>query len=157
MAVDIFLDLAGVQGESKDEQYKDMIDVISWGWGYSLMESYGERLGQLSVNDLTVRKYIDIATPRLSERCWRRTRIGKGKLICRKAGGAAALEYFEIRLEEVLVTGSTMTGQRVNEQFIEDITLNFRKATISYVEQAKTGIKGKLVESEVDLAARGAR
>ena len=33
MAVDIFLELEGIKGESKDHKHKDQIDVLSWSWG----------------------------------------------------------------------------------------------------------------------------
>ncbi len=35
MAHDMFLKLDGVKGESKDHQYKDQIDILSWSWGMS--------------------------------------------------------------------------------------------------------------------------
>jgi len=35
MAVDIFLDLDGVKGESRDSKHLETIDVLSWSWGLS--------------------------------------------------------------------------------------------------------------------------
>ncbi|MCC6131760.1 MAG: type VI secretion system tube protein Hcp, partial [Acidobacteria bacterium] len=35
MAVDYFLKIEGVPGESQDEQHKDWIDMMSWSWGES--------------------------------------------------------------------------------------------------------------------------
>jgi type VI secretion system secreted protein Hcp len=154
MAVDIFLDLKDVDGESKDHEFKDKIDVISWSWGYSSPAWHGQRTRQLSVNDLVFKKYIDIATARLSKRCWEGKLIEEGTLICRKAGGASALDYLKIKFEKVLVTGCAMTGERVNEQFVENITLNFQKVAISYYEQDKSGAKSKKVESELNISAK---
>ena len=39
MAVDYFLDLDGIQGESQDEKFKDKIQVLSWSWGASNVSS----------------------------------------------------------------------------------------------------------------------
>ena len=33
MAMDIFPDIDGVKGESKDETHAKQIDVLSWSWG----------------------------------------------------------------------------------------------------------------------------
>ena len=33
MAVDYFLQIAGIEGESTDAKHKDWIDVDSWSWG----------------------------------------------------------------------------------------------------------------------------
>ena len=35
MAVDMFLDMDGIKGESIDSKHKDTIDVLSWSWGMS--------------------------------------------------------------------------------------------------------------------------
>ena len=39
MAVDYFLDLDGIPGESQDEKFKDKIQVLSWSWGASNVSS----------------------------------------------------------------------------------------------------------------------
>ena len=33
MAVDMFIKINGVDGESKDEKHKKEIDVLAWSWG----------------------------------------------------------------------------------------------------------------------------
>ena len=35
MAVDVFLKLGDVKGESKDSKHEGEIDVLSWSWGVS--------------------------------------------------------------------------------------------------------------------------
>ncbi len=35
MAVDMFLKIGDVKGESRDDKHKDEIDVLSWSWGMS--------------------------------------------------------------------------------------------------------------------------
>ena len=35
MAVDMFLKLDGIKGESLDATHKDEIDVLAWSWGLS--------------------------------------------------------------------------------------------------------------------------
>lgn len=33
MAVDMFLKLEGISGESKDSSHKGEIDILAWSWG----------------------------------------------------------------------------------------------------------------------------
>lgn len=35
MAVDMFLKIDGIKGESQDKKHKDEIDLSSWSWGAS--------------------------------------------------------------------------------------------------------------------------
>ncbi|HVQ74408.1 MAG TPA: type VI secretion system tube protein Hcp, partial [Candidatus Binatia bacterium] len=35
MAVDMFMTVDGIEGESKDGSHKNEIDVLSWSWGLS--------------------------------------------------------------------------------------------------------------------------
>ena len=39
MAVDYFLKLDGIQGESVDANHKDEIQILSWSWGGSQQSS----------------------------------------------------------------------------------------------------------------------
>jgi len=63
MAVDMFLKLKDVPGESIDKQYKGCIDILSWSWGMSQAgtthSGSGGGAGKVSVADLTITKYID--------------------------------------------------------------------------------------------------
>lgn len=35
MALDMFIKIDGIKGESTDDKHKDEIDVLSWSWGMS--------------------------------------------------------------------------------------------------------------------------
>ncbi len=69
MAVDMFLKLDGVNGESKDKTHIKDIDVLSWSWGMSNSGSAhvggGAGSGKVNVQDVSVTKYIDSSSPKL--------------------------------------------------------------------------------------------
>jgi len=69
MAVDIFLEVEGIKGESKDHKHKDQIDVLSWSWGMSQSGTAhmggGAGAGKVNVQDLNFTHYIDKASPTL--------------------------------------------------------------------------------------------
>ena len=69
MAVDMFIKIDGIKGESADDKHKEEIDVLSWSWGMSQSGSAhmggGAGAGKVNVNDLSFTKYIDVASPDL--------------------------------------------------------------------------------------------
>ena len=76
MAVDMFLKIDDVQGESVDQNkpsHAGEIQVISWSWGMTQSGSThmgtGSGSGKVNVNDITVTKYIDRASPNLIQSC----------------------------------------------------------------------------------------
>ena len=60
MAVDMFLKIAGVDGESKDKSHPMEIDVLAWSWGLSNSGSAhvggGAGAGKVNVQDISITK-----------------------------------------------------------------------------------------------------
>jgi len=73
MAVDIFLKLGDVKGESLDKTHQGEIDVLSWNWGMSQSGTMhlgtGGGGGKVAVQDLSITKYTDKATPAIITAC----------------------------------------------------------------------------------------
>src|SRR5215204_6521956 len=101
MAVDMFLKLDPIKGESQDDKHKDEIDVLSWSWGMhqtgTTHQGTGGGAGKVSVQDLTFTHYVDKASADLIKACTKGDHIAKGTLVVRKAGGEA-LEYIKIEM-----------------------------------------------------------
>jgi type VI secretion system secreted protein Hcp len=108
MAVDMFLKLDGVNGESKDKVHGKEIDVLSWSWGMTNSGSAhyggGAGSGKAPVQDLTVTKFVDKSSPNLMLSCCNGKHYGSALLTVRKAGGKA-IEYIKIKMAEVMITG----------------------------------------------------
>src|SRR5687768_3555210 len=71
-AIDIFLNLHNVPGESKDAAHKDQIDVLAWSWGMSnpvIAGGGGTGGGKVSIQDISITKYFDKASPVLMTGC----------------------------------------------------------------------------------------
>src|SRR6185503_5261492 len=99
MAVDMFIKIGDIKGESVDDKHKGEIDVLSWSWGASQTGSAGigggGGAGKVQIQDLTITKYIDKASPTLFTMCCSGKHLGTANLTVRKAGGTA-LEYLKI-------------------------------------------------------------
>ena len=68
MAVDYFLKLDGIQGESADSKHKDEVQIMSWSWGASQVSSVagpgGSGAGKADLSAFSVITYFDKATPK---------------------------------------------------------------------------------------------
>jgi len=69
MAMDMFIQIGALKGESKDSVHKEKTDVLAWSWGMSNSGSAhtggGSGAGKVNVQDLSFTKYIDKTTPDL--------------------------------------------------------------------------------------------
>lgn len=142
MAVDMFLELEGIKGESVDKVHKEKIDILAWSWGMANSGTFhhgsGGGAGKANFQDLSVTKYIDKSSATLLSNCATGKHIAKGKLIIRKAGDKP-LEYLTISLEKILVTSVSTGGSSGEERLTENVTLNFAKVTTDYKIQDDKG------------------
>jgi type VI secretion system secreted protein Hcp len=144
MAVDMFLDIEGVKGESTDKTYKGKIDILAWSWGLSnsgtFMQGSGGGAGKSNFQDISITKYIDLASPSLMLSCANGKHLTKGTIVIRKAG-ESPLEYLKITLEKILVTSYSTGGSGGEERLTENISLNFAKVKVEYQQQDEKGGK----------------
>lgn len=156
MAVDIFLQLEGIKGEAQDGTHKEKIDLLAWSWGASQSgtthQGGGSGAGKVSVQDLSVTKYIDKSSPVLFQHCCNGKHISKGQLIVRKAG-EKPLEYILVDFKDIIVTHISMGGSGGEDRLTENVTLNFREFHVKYAVQNKDGSKGAETEHKWDIAA----
>ena len=144
MAVDIFLKLEDVKGEAQDSKHKEEIDVLSWSWGMSQSGTThmgsGGGSGKVSVQDISLTKYLDKASPTLQKFCANGKHIKKGTLTVRKAG-EHPLEYLKIDIEEIIVTSISTGGSGGEDRLTENVSLNFAEVKVEYAQQAEKGGK----------------
>jgi len=146
MAVDMFLKLEGVNGESEDFKHAKEIDVIGWNWGVSNTGTAhlggGAGTGKANFRDLSVTKYVDLASTPVLLSCAQGKHFTTATLTIRKAGGENPLEYLVITMSEVMVSNVQHGGSSGDERTTEVISLNFERIDVKYTEQAKTGGSG---------------
>jgi type VI secretion system secreted protein Hcp len=142
MAVDMFMKIGSLEGESKDSKHKADIDVLAWSWGMSNSGSAhvggGAGAGKVNVQDLSFTKYIDKSSPDLMLACCNGKHFDKATLVVRKAG-ENPLEYLKINMEEIIITSVSTGGSGGEDRLTENVTLNFAKVKVEYEEQTKTG------------------
>ncbi len=156
MAVDMFMKIDGVEGESRDKIHGKEIDVLSWSWGMSNSGSAhaggGAGSGKVNVQDLSFTKYVDSASPKLMLACCNGKHYDWALLTVRKAG-EKPVEYIKIKMTEVLVAAVSTGGSGGEDRLTENVTLNFSKVHVDYTPQDAKGAAGTAIPMEWDIAA----
>ena len=142
MAVDMFLKIEGIDGESQDKTHAKEIDVLAWSWGASNSGTThtggGSGAGKVNVQDISLTKYVDAASVKLFEHVCNGAHITTATLVVRKAGGTP-LEYMIIKMDDILVTSLSTGGSGGEDRLTENVSLNFGSFEYQYVEQDKAG------------------
>jgi type VI secretion system secreted protein Hcp len=155
MAVDCFLKLDDIKGESVDQKHAGEIDVLSWSWGASQSATFqsgsGGGTAKVNVHDLTVTKYVDRSSPTLMGLCFTGLPIKSAILSMRKAGGTQ-MEYINISMEDCVVSSTGAANSTGEERLIETITLNFARVKFAYTPQKPDGSADAAVKFGYDIA-----
>lgn len=142
MAVDMFLKIDKIKGESIDNVHKEEIDLISWSWGMTQSgtthQGTGGGSGKVNVHDLTVTKWLDRSTPLLMKYCSKLTHIPEINLTVRKSGDKP-LEYVKIKLKDAVITAVNTGGSSNDDRLTETATINFAKVEFEYSSQKADG------------------
>jgi len=141
MAVDMFLKIDGIDGESQDKSHKGEIDVLSFSWGVHNATSRGGSgggSGKATAEDFTFTHLVDKASPALMLACAAGKHISQAQLTVRKAGGDKT-EYMKVKLSDCFVSSVAPQFQKEDQSdlALESFTFNFVK--IDFTETANDG------------------
>jgi type VI secretion system secreted protein Hcp len=151
---DIYVQLEGITGESKDSKHIGWIDVIGIGFAVSQSSSMftggGGGVGKASFDALTFTHYVDKTTPNLFQYCASGKHIPTVVVSACKAGDGSQ-EYLRITLTDVLIVQSGPSGS-VNDVRVKDkVDLSYAKIAIEVKEQKADGSMGAAVRGAWDV------
>jgi len=153
-AVDYFLDINNINGESTDDKHTDEIDVLSWSWSESNSGSMatggGGGAGKVSMGDFNFTMQTCKASPDIFSYCATGTHIDKAVLTCRKAGKTAQ-EYLIVTLTDLIVSTYQAGGSQGDVLPIDSISMNFSKIEFKYAAQKKDGSLDSPIVKNYDL------
>ena len=150
MAVDYFLKIDGIKGESEDDKHKDEIELIDFEWAEQQSGSFGQGggggAGKVKMENFKFRTYLNAASPALMQSCAEGAHIKDATFTCRKAGGGQK-EYYKVTMEDIIVSschisggsGEIEEGAWVEGHPVEEVTLNFAKIKWEYHPQKADG------------------
>jgi type VI secretion system secreted protein Hcp len=142
-AIDFFLKIDGIKGESQDSKHKDEIDVLAWSWGETLPISPGSPgggggAGKVQMQDFHFTARTSKASPNLMLACASGKHVKSAVLTARKAGEKQA-EFLTISLSDILVSSFQAGGTEAEVVPTESVSLNFSKIQLEYRQQKADG------------------
>jgi type VI secretion system secreted protein Hcp len=142
-AVDYFLKIAGVDGESAHDKHKGEIDVEAWSWGETRTASpvggaAGVGSGRVSMNDFTFTMKLNKASPKLFLACAAGEHIKTAWLTAQRAGDKSSDYFLKWSFTDLLVS-SYLTGAGGGEPPADSVSMSFGKIEVEYKEQKPDG------------------
>lgn len=154
MAVDYFLKIDGVDGESTVAQHKGEIQLDSFSWGQARPASGGGGggAGKVQMQDFHFVMKTSKASPKLFLACATGEHFKKALLSVRKAGNQT-IEFLKITLADVMVS-SFQLGSDANDNIpLEQVSFSFSKIEWSY---SSSGGGGPSITAGYDLTSNKA-
>lgn len=148
MAIDVYLQIDGIKGESQDDKYKDWIELTSAEWGVIQPRSAtastagGHTAERCELRSISVTKLADLSSPILMQTCAAGKTLPKARLEFMRADGQGArIKYYEVELENVLI-GSINQAAHEGGILQDSLGLKFSKVRWKYTQQKISGGAG---------------
>jgi type VI secretion system secreted protein Hcp len=157
-AVDYFLKIDGIDGESIAKKHEKELDIESFSWGETQSGTAGQGAGQgagkVQHQDFHFTKKLDKASPNLALACATGKHLKFATFTARKAGGKQE-DYLIIKLEDALISSYQLGGSAGSDVVpMEQVSINFAKIGYTYKAQKADGSFEGPVEAKYDFAAR---
>ena len=146
MAIDYFLKIDSIPGESLDAKHKGEIDVQAWSWGENnpvppSAPGGGGGAGKVQMQDFNFTARMSKASPNLMLACASGKHFKSAVLTARKAGKPQA-EFLTFSLSDVLVSAYQTGGAEGEVVPMDSVSLNFSKIQIGCQNARETSAHG---------------
>ncbi len=173
-AVDYFMKISGVDGESTEPGHMKEIEVLSFHWGASQMGSMGSSAagggggaGKVSMQDFHFTMKYNKASPKLFLACATGEHFSEALITVRKAGGDKQ-EYLKIKLTDIRVSSYSSQGIGSTQSTdvmglasdaipatdtipTDQVSFSFAKIEIEYSPTLENGQLGAPIKAGYDL------
>ncbi len=158
MAIDVYLQIDGIKGESSDGTHKDWIECLSIEWevlqpkSATASSSGGHTAERCEHKEIQVSKLADLSTPLLLQNCSSGKTIPKAKFEFMRADGKGErIKYFEIELVNVLI--STVSPKVISGDILRELVgLKYSQVKWKYIQQKIGGGSGGNTSGGWDLS-----
>jgi type VI secretion system secreted protein Hcp len=134
-----------IQGESTDAAHPGWIELMSFQFGASASTGAGTATGagagRANLNEITITKRVDKASTALRLAFASGQHIKEVILHCRKAGSDGTVVYYQVTLQNVLISSDRGGGTGAGVP-TESLSLNFTKMNVEYTPQKPDGTLG---------------
>jgi type VI secretion system secreted protein Hcp len=160
VAIDAYLQIDGIKGESQDSAHQGWIEITSANWGVtqprssSVSTAGGHTSGHSEHRTMALSKLVDIASPILMQHCSMGKTIPKAKLeFMRADGDGKPVKYYQVELENVMLSHIDQV-MRDGGILHDEIGLCFSKVKWTYTQQRIGGGANGTTTGGWDLAAK---
>ncbi|SFB92704.1 type VI secretion system tube protein Hcp [Collimonas sp. OK412] len=158
MAIDVYLKIEGIKGESTDDIHKDWIECKSVQWEVLQPKSASSSTGgghtaeRCEHKDIVLTKIADSASPLLLQNCSSGKTIPSAKFEFLRADGKGdRIKYFEVELENILISNVAPVVAE-GEVLSESVSLKYSKVKWKYTQQKMGGGSGGNTSGGWDLS-----
>jgi type VI secretion system secreted protein Hcp len=154
-AVDYFLKIDGVDGESTDDKHKGEIDVLSFSWGVTQTGTFqhggGGGAGKVSMQDFNFTMKVNKASPKLFLACASGQHIKSATVIGRSTSGPvveiassalasqeSSLNFLKLSFTDVLVSSYQEGGSEAD--VMDQASLRYASVTYEGVPGARVAV-----------------
>jgi type VI secretion system secreted protein Hcp len=142
VAIDMFIKIGQIEGESKDATHAGEMDVLAYSLGFSnsgtTHAGSGAGAGKVNAQDLSFTTYVSKASlPLFTAVCT--GRIFTAATLTIRRAGANPFEFLKIRMEDVLVSSDSSGGSGGEDRLVENYSLNYARIIFTYTGQDATG------------------
>lgn len=148
MAVDYFLKIDGIEGDSQDDAHKGEIELIAYDWTETQSGSFaqggGGGAGKVNMENFEFYMHTCKASPKLMLFCANGKHIKSVTLTCRKAGEGQH-DFYSVVLSDIIVAKyRTMSHAPGLENLadgtpVDQVCFNFGKIEFEYKPQKSDG------------------
>jgi type VI secretion system secreted protein Hcp len=156
-AVDYFLKLDGITGDSTVKGHEGEINVDSFSWGVSNSSSIGSGAGgagtgKAQFQDFHLTMATSKASPDLFKKCVTGSHFQKAVLTCRKAGGESqGQDFLKFTLSDALISSYAISGDNSVVAPTDAVSLAFAKVEMAFSAQNPDGGIGSVISAGWDL------
>lgn len=159
MAIDAYLQIEGIKGESTDEKHRGWIEVANVTWSVyqpraaSVSTAGGHTNGRAELSNLSFKKLADLSSPILQQHCAMGKTIPKAKFEFMRADGSGSpINYYTVELENVMISGVTPNSGD-GGIITEHVHFAFSAMKWKYTQQKVSGGAGGNTSGGWDCAA----
>ena len=144
MAVEIFLKLDGIDGESIKTGAEAWIEVFSFSNGASNASSVafgtGSGAGKVDLSSISMQKQLDKSSPKLYLNCCSGAHIATGTMIVREATGDETPKvYFQYDMTECFIDSISWGAAAGGGKPSESVSMSAKSLVVNYSQQQSDG------------------
>jgi type VI secretion system secreted protein Hcp len=156
-AVDYFLKLTDIQGDSFDKFHPNEIQIDSFSFGASqsgVVAGGGAGTGKVQFQNFHFTTHSSKASPKLLQACATGVHLKEAMIVMRKAGETPH-EFMHIKLNDVLISSYSLNGEGAMIP-TDSSAMAFMKVDFAFIPQTPTGGLGVPISVGWDLKANKA-